>query len=171
MQAGDSGAVTRHVDAPADLVYRVVSKVTRMGEWSPQTTSFEWLDPSRGPVEGARFRARNRRGRVRWSNTPWVVVADRGREFAFRRRASDSDVTWRYRLTPADDASEVTESFEVHKPPPKPLMWLFNKIDHVTDRRADLEENCGCRSSGWRRWLPASRTDPGPWSRFRTVRP
>jgi hypothetical protein len=138
VQAGDSGAVTRHVDAPADLVYRV-EQGDPDGRVEPADN--EWLDPSRGPVEGARFRARNRRGRVRWSNTPWVVVADRGREFAFRRRASDSDVTWRYRLTPADDASEVTESFEVHKPPPKPLMWLFNKIDHVTDRRADLEEN------------------------------
>jgi hypothetical protein len=141
VKAGDSGAVTRRVDAPADLVYRVVSDVTRICEWSPQTTSCEWIDASRGPVEGARFKARNRRGRVRWSNTPWVVVADPGREFAFRRRASGSDVTWRYRLTPAGDGTEVTESFEVHKPSPKPVMWFFNKVNRVSDRQADLEAN------------------------------
>lgn len=141
MQAGDSGAVTRHVDAPADLVYRVVSDVTRICEWSPQTVSCEWIEPSRGPVEGARFKARNRRGRARWSNTPWVVVADPGREFAFRRHASGSDVTWRYCLRSADDGTEVTESFEVHKPSPRLVMWLFNKVDGITDRQADLEAN------------------------------
>jgi hypothetical protein len=141
VQAGSSGAVTRHVDAPADLVFRVVSDVTRMPEWSPQTVYCAWVDPSRGAAEGARFKARNRRGRVRWSNTPWVTVADPGREFAFRRLASRSDVTWCYRLAPAGDGTDVTESFEVHKPPPKPLMWLFNKVDGVTDRQADLEAN------------------------------
>lgn len=141
MQAGDSGAVTRRVDAPAELVYQIVSDVTRIREWSPQTYFCEWIDGSSGAVEGARFKARNRRGWVRWSNTPWVVVADPGREFAFRRRAAGSDVTWRYRLRPAGEATEVTESFEVHRPSPKPLMWLFNKVDRVSDRQADLEQN------------------------------
>jgi len=141
MQAGDTGAVTRRIDAPAELIYRVVSDVTRYREWSPQTVSCQWLDPSLGPVEGARFKARNRRGRARWSNTPWVVVADPGREFAFRRRASGSDVTWSYRLTPTDGGTEVTESFVLHKPSPRPVMWFFDKMDGVTDRQADLETN------------------------------
>jgi len=70
-----------------------------------------------------------------------VVVADPGREFAFRRHASGSDVTWRYRLTSADDGTEVTESFEVHKPSPRLVMWFFNKVDGITDRQADLEAN------------------------------
>jgi uncharacterized protein YndB with AHSA1/START domain len=141
VKAGDSGAVTRHVDAPPDVVYRVVSDVTRMGEWSPQTVSCEWIEPSAAPEEGARFRAHNRRGRMRWSNKPIVTVADPSHEFAFRRRASGSDVTWRYQLTPAGDGTDVTESFEVHRPSPRALMWIFNRVDGVTDRQADLEEN------------------------------
>ena len=29
----------------------------------------------------------------------------------------------------------------MNKPAPEPLMWLFDKVDRVTDRQADLEAN------------------------------
>ena len=35
-------AVTVHVDAPAEDVYRLVADLTRMGEWSPGCTRVVW---------------------------------------------------------------------------------------------------------------------------------
>jgi len=77
--------VTVHVAAPPAEVYRLITDVSRMGEWSPETYECRWIGDIHGPVVGARFKARNRRGRLRWSNSPTVVVADPGREFAFSR--------------------------------------------------------------------------------------
>jgi hypothetical protein len=56
-----------------------------MGEWSPETYSCTWIHGATGSVVGARFKGRNRRGLLRWSNTPEVIAAESGREFAFRR--------------------------------------------------------------------------------------
>lgn len=50
--------VTLVVHAPADVVYGLVSDVTRTGEWSPTCRGCTWEDPARrGP--GARFVGRN----------------------------------------------------------------------------------------------------------------
>ena len=56
----------------------MVSDVTRMGEWSPETIRCTWIDGATGPAVGARFKGTNRRGIFRWSTKPEIVVADRG---------------------------------------------------------------------------------------------
>lgn len=81
------GSVTVHVHAPPERVYALVADITRMGEWSPECVRCRWVKGATGPVVGARFRAVNRRGFFRWSNTPEVIAADPGQEFAFRRKA------------------------------------------------------------------------------------
>lgn len=48
MRKGTSGEVHVHVDAPPEIVYGVVSDVTRMGEWSPETVKCAWLDGAVG---------------------------------------------------------------------------------------------------------------------------
>src|SRR5438093_7390554 len=74
-----------HVDAPPSIVYSLVCDVTRMGDWSPETYACEWVDGGTGPAVGARFKARNRRGMLRWRNRPVVIAAEPGKEFAFLR--------------------------------------------------------------------------------------
>src|SRR5579859_640437 len=81
------GSVTVHIDAPAERVWALVSDVTRIGEFSPETFEAEWLDGADGPRTGARFRGHVRRngvGPVYWT-TCTVLVADPEREFAFAR--------------------------------------------------------------------------------------
>ena len=101
------------IAASPDAVYDLISDVTRMGEWSPETVEAEWLDGATGPAVGARFKGTNRMSRlqlVKWSTKPKVVAAERGSEFAF-----DTGTTiWRYRLEPAGEGTRVTESFETH---------------------------------------------------------
>jgi hypothetical protein len=102
--------------APADQVWALVSDVTRIGEFSPETFEAEWLDGATGPRSGARFRGhvkRNGWGPVYWT-TCTVVACEPGREFAFGVGEPGKALnTWRYELQPAADGTDVTESFEL----------------------------------------------------------
>jgi Polyketide cyclase / dehydrase and lipid transport len=98
------------IDAPADKVWDLVADVTRMGDWSPETTRGVWLDGATGPTVGARFKGDNRIGPVRWSTTPTVTAARRGEEFAF----DTGSTRWRYELHGREGGCEVVESYETH---------------------------------------------------------
>ena len=70
--------VTEAVRAEPSVVYDLVSDVTRMGSWSPETTSCRWLASATGPTVGARFRGTNRHGPLlRWTTTCTVSPAFR----------------------------------------------------------------------------------------------
>ncbi|MDX6233621.1 MAG: hypothetical protein QOH68_2658, partial [Nocardioidaceae bacterium] len=44
MDKGTTGEARVQVDAAPEVLYDLVSDVTRMGEWSPETVHCEWLD-------------------------------------------------------------------------------------------------------------------------------
>lgn len=118
-------SVTVHMAASPERVWELVSDVTRIGEFSPETFEAQWLDGSTGPAVGARFRGhvkRNGRGPVYWTHCK-VVAAEPGKEFAFTVMAGGRSVnTWRYELEPAGDGTDVTESFELA---PSPLLRVY----------------------------------------------
>ena len=136
MKKGTRGEVHVHVDARPEQVYGVVSDVTRMGEWSPETVACEWIDGASGPAVGARFKGTNKRGLVRWSTKPVVVVADAGREFAFE---VGPDVRWTYRFDADGSGTKLSESFEMLRD----IRWYYAFAERwlmrVDDRKADLE--------------------------------
>src|ERR1019366_7209792 len=106
MKKGTRGEASLRVSVTPDRLYELISDITRMGEWSPETVRCRWLDRATGPAVGARFRGQNRRGFLRWSTKPRVVVADPGREFAFAvdDRLTHRELTrWRYQFEPALD--------------------------------------------------------------------
>lgn len=109
-------AVTVHMAASPAEIWNLVSDVTRIGRYSPETFEAEWLDGATGPAAGARFRGhvkRNGRGPVYWT-TCTVLVSEPGREFAFGVGNGAKPLnTWRYRLEPAGDGTDVTESFQL----------------------------------------------------------
>jgi hypothetical protein len=125
--------------APSEQVWRMVADVTRVGEWSPETVSAEWLGGAQGPAVGARFKGRNKR-RGSWSTTCTVTAATSGREFAFS--VGKGETTWRYDLVPAGDGCRVTESFEIVRVPGA-ISRFFTKLGTgVTwsEREPDLTE-------------------------------
>jgi uncharacterized protein YndB with AHSA1/START domain len=124
-----NGSVTLHIEAPPERVWALVSDVTRIGQFSPETFEAEWLDGATGPAEGARFRGhvrRNGRGPVYWTR---CVVTDcqPGREFAFAVTSSAGRAlnTWRYHLEPSNGGTAVTESFSLTPTPALRLYWLL----------------------------------------------
>jgi uncharacterized protein YndB with AHSA1/START domain len=102
----------REIHAPADTVWAMISDVTRMGEWSPETTSCTWLKGATGPDVGAKFKGSNRNGSKRWTTTCTVVESQPGSAFVFRVDVGPVKVAqWAYRLTPTADGCTVTETW------------------------------------------------------------
>lgn len=137
MEKGTTGEVHVHVDASPDVVYKIVSDVTRMGEWSPETTKCEWLDGATGPEVGARFKGTNKKGFATWSTKPTVVTADPGREFAF---VVGKEVKWAYRFESDGDGTKLSESFELLVDLPWYYSFAHRWIMRTKDRKADLEQ-------------------------------
>ena len=94
--------------SPEEL-YDMVSDVTRMGEWSPICKA-GWWDDGDSPRVGAWFTGRNELPERTWETRSQVVVADRGREFAFL--VGGAWVRWGYAFAAVDGGTRVTESWE-----------------------------------------------------------
>jgi uncharacterized protein YndB with AHSA1/START domain len=108
-------AASVEIAAPADEVWALVSDLTRMGEWSPETTKVEWTGGSTGPSVGATFKGTNRLGARRWSTNGRIVTAEPARELAWDVTAIGGIkvARWRYVIEPTGDRScRLTESFE-----------------------------------------------------------
>jgi hypothetical protein len=75
---------------------------------------------------------------LRWSNTPEVIAAAPGREFAFRRVVLGNEVHWRYRMQPDGSGTRLSESYEVLTPSPDWTNRLVGLLMGVNDREADL---------------------------------
>ncbi|MFI6166449.1 SRPBCC family protein [Nocardia sp. NPDC051052] len=90
-------------------VYELITDVTRMNEWSPESAGAQWLSGEPGAV-GSTFRGDNRRPWIRWSTICTVTAADPGERFAFAVRASGRPVaTWEYEIKAQPDGCEVIE--------------------------------------------------------------
>ncbi len=121
-------SVTLHMDAPPRAVWDLVSDVTRIGRYSPETFEAEWLDGATGPAVGAKFRGhvkRNGKGPIYWT-TCTVSACEPGREFAFGVGKEERPLNvWSYRMEPSGDGSDVTESFQLAPTVGLRLYWAL----------------------------------------------
>jgi uncharacterized protein YndB with AHSA1/START domain len=109
----DQVTVSRHVDAPAELVWAMVSDITRMGEWSPENEGATWAKGVTGPRAGAGFRGVNRNGTRTWKTAGRVVASDPGRQFGFRITVLGLPSSeWHYRFEPTETGCLVTETWD-----------------------------------------------------------
>jgi len=92
----------------AESLYDMVSDVTRIGEWSPVCKAC-WWDEGAAARVGDWFTGRNELPDRTWETRSEVVVADRGREFAFV--VGGSFVRWGYTFTAVRAGTRVTESW------------------------------------------------------------
>lgn len=100
------------IAASPQVLYDMVSDVTRMGEWSPETTSCRWVGGATGPRVGARFRGSNRNGWRRWSTSCTVVAAEPGSRFSFEVDLARLPISrWTYEFTPEGQGTRVRETW------------------------------------------------------------
>ncbi|HTT59774.1 MAG TPA: SRPBCC family protein [Acidimicrobiales bacterium] len=117
------------IDAPADSVFRAVSDLPSMGQYSPENTGGVWLGGAQGPSIGAKFRGTNANGPKSWTTTSTVVQFDPPHTFAFEVTVGPSKVArWSYSIEPTASGCRVTES------------WI--------DRRGALSRWAGGKASG-----------------------
>jgi hypothetical protein len=138
--------VTQHMAADPAVVWGMVSDVTRMGRWSPETTSCRWVGGATGPAEGARFVGTNRYGLRRWSTRCTVTAAEPGRRFAFDVDVAGVPVArWAYDLRETPEGCAVTESWSDRRPrwmrvSSVPVMGIADRAEHNRrGMRATLE--------------------------------
>ena len=83
------------IDAPVGTVWRLVSDVSRMPQWSPQCRIMKALGPIR---PGTRTINLNRRGLIFWPTTSVITEVIPERKFAFRVPVNTT--VWSYELEP-----------------------------------------------------------------------
>jgi uncharacterized protein YndB with AHSA1/START domain len=118
--------VSLHMAVPPETVWALVSDVTRIGEFSPETFEAEWTRGSTGPEVGAFFKGhvkRNGVGPTYWS--PCRVTACVPNEvFEFSVGLDEMTLNnWGYRLEPDGLGTRVTEYFRIEPSMPMRLYW------------------------------------------------
>jgi uncharacterized protein YndB with AHSA1/START domain len=120
MIPGLHGPLTRevsiHIDAPPAQVWALVSDVTRIGEFSPETFEARWTRGSTGPEVGASFKGHVRRngvGPTYWSPCQ-VTTCVPNEVFEFAVGTDETTLNnWGYRLEPSGSGTLVTEYFRI----------------------------------------------------------
>jgi deazaflavin-dependent oxidoreductase (nitroreductase family) len=111
-----SGRAEVVIQAAPDAVWRVVSDVIRIGEWSHECRHGEWLDEATKAAPGVRFRGTNQAGPWRWSRTNKIVLADAPHTIAWRTiptlRHRDS-TEWQIALQAVDDRTRIVQTYRV----------------------------------------------------------
>ncbi|RHW26000.1 SRPBCC family protein [Nocardioides immobilis] len=114
--SGLSREVTLTIAASPEKVWDLVSDVTRIGEFSPETFEARWTHGATGPAVGARFKGhvkRNGVGPTYWSPcTVTKCVEYEVFEFAVGLDGS-AWTNWGYLLEPDGDGTRVTEYFRL----------------------------------------------------------
>jgi uncharacterized protein YndB with AHSA1/START domain len=128
--------VSTVIAAAPTTVYDLISDITAMGRYSPETVAAHWLDGATEAGIGTRFAGKNAVGRMSWTTKATITAADRGHRFAFRV-PTGARSTWTYALAPVDGGTSVTESMSTERAMPA-LIRFFIRRAGVQDRSDHL---------------------------------
>ncbi|HEY9314767.1 SRPBCC family protein [Williamsia sp.] len=111
------------IKASAEQVWKVVSDLKRMGEWSPQCRKI--IVRGGGPVTlGTKTINVNKRGLLVWPTTAKVVRFEPNKEIAYK--IAENGTVWSFTITPADDGVKLTERREAPNNTTKVSQFLIN---------------------------------------------
>ena len=123
------------MDAPPAKVWDLVSDVTRIGEFSPETFEARWTRGSTGPEVGAYFKGhvkRNGVGPTYWSLCK-VTKCDPEKVFEFSVGTDAVTLNnWGYRMEREGTGTKVTEYFRLEPSLPMRGYWLL--LGHLRGR-------------------------------------
>lgn len=135
--------VTKDVAAPAEVVWSMLSDLTRMHEWSPENDGVVWTGGATGPALGATFKGTNHHGRKKWSSAGKITTFEDGRKLAFLTSVGPIGVAiWGYEVEPTDTGCRVTETWTDQR---GGLMKVLSKLatgvdDRTAHNRAGMEQ-------------------------------
>ncbi len=103
------------IDVSPEMLYDLVSDISRTGEWSPICTSCWWDEnpdsgvPQAGEV-GAWFTGHNELPNRTWETRSQVVAAERGREFSWI--VGGTYVRWGFTFVLGETGTTMTETWD-----------------------------------------------------------
>jgi hypothetical protein len=133
-EMGASGNV--FVAASAEMLYDMITDVSRMGEWSSQCIGGAW-DDGAGPAEGAWFTGTNVHyaGEANYDRHCQVIVADRPREFAWVQSGIETGgARWGYTFTPVEGGTEVEETSGIIRMLPRLAEFTDEEVEAMIER-------------------------------------
>ena len=71
------------IKASSDSIWKAVSDVTRVPEWSPECVKVEWENGPKENLVGSKFTGSNKRGWIRWRGYCEVVTAVPEKTFSY----------------------------------------------------------------------------------------
>lgn len=130
-------SVSQSVSASPEHVWSLISDVTRMGEWSPETKSCTWTKGATGPAVGAKFTGNNENGKKKWSTVCTVSACEPGRSFVFDVNVGPIKVArWTYAIEPGEgDTCTITETWTDRRG------WLVTKMGKPLSGVEDRSEH------------------------------
>ncbi len=138
------------VAATPEALYDLVSDVTRTGEWSPICQECWWDDDAVPGALGSWFTGRNVTPTRTWETRSQVVVASRGREFAWL--VGEGYVRWGFELQPVQVGTRLTETWDF-----LPAGLAMFEQRYGDDAPAQVEERTRAALSGIPETLRAIR--------------
>ncbi|MEU6561296.1 SRPBCC family protein [Nocardia nova] len=145
---GYTASATVHIDAPADVVYDIVSNVIRYPEWVAETIRCTWRGTDTAPRAGARFKGTNKYRWRRWTTKCMVTTAEQGRHFEFsvdpvliaKLWRREPFALWGYRIVPTESGTEVTE-YTRRLEPRLATLWMNRILLGIGDRDVHNQHN------------------------------
>jgi Hemerythrin HHE cation binding domain/Polyketide cyclase / dehydrase and lipid transport len=146
LKAPLTGTAVAYTSAPPAAVWRVLSDITRVGEWSHECHTAVWAGQPAHAAVGARFRGSNRSGISRWTRLCTVTRCDEPSEFAYRTagRVLSDETEWLFQLRPDGAGTRIEQHFLVRHLPvwADRLLWRLAPAHH--DRSAALAQDLTC---------------------------
>ena len=145
------------IDAAPETVYALVSDPGSLAGVAEEYAGHRWVGGASGPVVGAKFRGRNRRGFRRWSTLSTITDAEPGRRFGFEVTsvAGLPVARWQYDFEPGRDGCVVVESMWERRP-----AWFkvaTSTVTGVWDREQANTANIAATLARLKRAAEASR--------------
>ena len=108
----ETSSASIEINAAPEVVWNLLSDITRMGEWSPECLRAEWVDGASGPEVGAHFHGYNKIDAFEWDVPCEVAASEPGSVFEFlAQRGSPVQTQWRFELLANGAGTTLTESF------------------------------------------------------------
>ena len=107
------------VRAHPDQVMAVVADVTRVGQWSHECRSAQWVRGADRAAPGARFRGRNRVGLIHWGRVCEFSTVE-PRQMVWRTLPTilyPDSVEWSIRVSETDDGTRIEQTYRVLRLP------------------------------------------------------
>lgn len=134
-QFGDQVSLT--VGQPLDRVWRVVSDLARIGEWSPECRAVSWRGGAEGPALGAVFEGRNQWGPIRWRTTCTILAWEPLRLVSYDARHRSGAVTrWSFELEDGPAGVTLTQGYQTRGSP----RWVI-ALDQMAGRPRKLRRD------------------------------